>query len=60
MNTTQLVVIVINITSTNCTVSTPEIQISFPRQVQTSRHNESGCSGKNKVQHTLFLVPKAR
>ena len=39
---------------------TPEILISFPQQVQTSRHNESGCSGKKKVRHTLFLVPKAR
>ena len=38
---------------------TPEIQISFPRQVQTSRHDESGCPGKKKVQHTSFLVSKA-
>ena len=60
MNTTQIVINIINITSTNYTVNTPEIQISFPRQVQTSSHNESGRSGKKKLQHTLFLVPKAR
>ena len=64
MDTTQIatqivIIIIINITS-KIVLFTPEIQISFPRQVQTSRHNESGCSGKKKVQHTLFLVPKAR
>ena len=61
MNTTQIatqivIIIIINITS-KIVLFTPEIQISFPRQVQTSRHNEKGCSGKKKVQHTLFLVP---
>ena len=65
MNTTQIatqivIIIIIHILQVQIELFTPEIQISFPRQVQTSRHNESGCSGKKKVQHTLFLVPKAR
>ena len=46
MNTTQIatqivIIIIINITS-KIVLFAPEIQISFPRQVQTSRHNESG------------------